>query len=141
MNIEKIYINLLDNVPVWIPIDARPLGDNKFEILNDEEFSDYIGPLSFHEFFPGDIVELDIHVFSDGKDGLVAARLIKAGNWPDRKLKEFKFKAAMGQLVFDDFTAEKYKLEIDIVRKEISQGQIYYQSIHDTIDNFKMLTE
>ncbi len=141
MTTEKIYIQLLDGATAFIPIEAMRLSSNQFQIVDNSEFTAYIDPLYIHEFYPGDIVELGLHQFQNGSTGEVALKLIKAGQWPDRKLNEFKFKATLGQLSVDKETANKYRNEIEKIKTSITKGQAYYQGILDVIDSLEKLIE
>jgi hypothetical protein len=122
-----------------VPIDAKKVADNQYEILEDKEYTDYIDPLYLHEFYPGDIVELGFHTFVDGTTGQVAIRLIREGQWPDRKYNVFKFRATIGQLVKDKKTADFYQIEIERVKKENLNGQFFYPSLIDTTEKLDNL--
>lgn len=139
MATEKIYIQLLDGATAYIPVNAIRLSNSQFQILDDKEFKDYVDTLYVHEFYPGDIVELGPHKFHDGSTGEVALKLIKSGQWPDRKLNEFKFKATLGQLTIDRLTANNYRNEIEKIKISIAKGQIFYQDILDAINSLDNL--
>ena len=138
---EKIYIQLLDGATAFIPVDAIRLSGKQFQIIDNSEFTDYIDPLYVHEFYPGDIVELGLQKFHDGSTGEVALKLIKSGQWLDRKLNEFKFKATLGQLKIDKSTANNYRNEIEKIKTSIAKGQTYYQGILDAIGSLEKLIE
>lgn len=141
MTAEKIYIQLLDGATVFVPVNATRLSDNQYKILDDKEFTDYVDSLYVHEFYPGDIVELEPYKFSNGSKGFVATKLIAAGQWPDRKLNEFKFKAVLGQISIDKESADKYRDEIAKIIKQKSAGQLIYPSLLDTVDKLVGLTK
>jgi hypothetical protein len=141
MTVEKIYIQLLDGSTTFVPVNATKLSDNQYKIIDDKEYTDYVDFLYVHEFYPGDIVEIGQHKFSDGKTGLVASRLITEGQWPDRKFSEFKFKAVLGQILIDKQSADKYCDEIGKIIKQKSAGQIIYPALLDTVDKLVGVTK
>ncbi len=136
--IRKIYIHLIDGTDSWVPIDAKHIQNDQFEIVDNKKYDD-LDASELFEFFPGDIVEIEQHIFTDGTKGQVAKRLISKGEWPDRKFNEFKFMAAIGQLNIDKITAQHYHYEIGRVKQEYSAGQFYYTAIIETIDRLENL--
>ena len=134
MTSNKIYVQLLDGSTTWTLVDAKRVADGQYEILEDKGYTDYIDPLYLHEFYPGDTVELGLHVFVGGTTEQVAIRLIKEGQWSDRKYKVFKFKATIGQLIIDKKTADFYQNEIERVKKENLNGQFFYPSLIDAVE-------
>lgn len=135
----KVYVQLLDGTTAWVTVNARQLDLNLYEILADQEFTDYIDPNYLHEFYPGDVVELATHRFLDGSVGQVASRLVTAGKWPDRKLNEFKFRATLGQLDIHPDTLAEYKHEIEYITTDHRLGQFYYPKIIETIETLQNL--
>jgi len=136
---DKIYIQLLDGSTAYVPINARQITDNKYEILADSEYTDYVDALYLFEFYPGDIVELSAHTFSGGTAGQVATKLVKQGQWQDRKFNEFKFKATLGQLSITKQIADNYKEEIKRVINESKAGQFFYPTLLETTDKLSKL--
>jgi hypothetical protein len=141
MTEEKIYIQLLDGSTAFVAVSATKLSDNQYKILDDKEFTDYVDFLYVHEFYPGDTVELGQHKFNDGSTGLVATKLITAGQWPERRLNEFKFKAVLGQISIDEQSADKYSNEINEIIKQKSIGQFVYPTLLDTVDKLVGMTK
>jgi hypothetical protein len=139
MSNNKIYVQLLDGTTVWAPVNAKRIDDNQYEILEDKEYTENINPLSLHEFYPGDIVEVGQHTFKNGTIGQVAKKLIKVGQWSDRKYNVFKFKATVGQITIDKETAELYQHEIDRLKNEQLNGQFIYPSLVVTVNKLYKL--
>jgi|SRR6478735_1641845 len=140
MTIQKIYVHLIDGTDVWVLLNARQTQANQFEILENGEY-DKVESNELFEFFPGDVVELEERVLSDGSNKQVATRLISKGQWPDRKFNEFKYKAALSKLRIDKPTAEFFYEEIERVKKEFSAGQTFYPTIIETVnklDDFQL---
>jgi len=129
---------LIDGTEVWVPIDAKLVQDDQFEIIENADFNN-LDINELYEFFPGDIVESEQHIFMDGSKGQIAKKLISKGQWPDRKFYEFKFKATNGQLNIDKTTIQNYHDEIERIKKEYSAGQFFYPAIIETIDKLDNL--
>jgi len=139
MSKDKIYIQLLDGSITWTLVRAKIVSDNQYEILEDAQYTEYVDPLYLHEFYPGDIVGLGSLRFIDGTTGQVAIRLVKEGQWNDRKYNAFKFKATVGQLAIDKNTAEFYMTEIERIKKEKFMGQFLYPSLIETAEKLDKL--
>jgi hypothetical protein len=131
-SIDKVYIHVIDGTDVFIPVDARKVASEQYQLLNDEMYADG-DPNCLFEFFVGDMVEVEQHRFADGKYGFVAKKLIQSGDREDRSYWEFKFKATVGQLPIDRHTVQKYKRDIERVKGEINQGQFLYPSLVETL--------
>ena len=138
MTIQKIYIRLIDGTETWVPINAKLINNDQFEIIENSEFTD-LDTNELFEFFPGDIVELENHVFQDGTSATVAKKLISKGQCTDRNYMDFRFKATLGLLKINKETAQIYRQEIERVKKEKSTGQIFYPSIIETVDKLEKL--
>ena len=91
---------MIDGKETWVPINAKFINYNQFEILDNPEFAD-LDTNELFEFFPGDIVEIEPHIFTNGTKGKVAKKLISKGQWSDRNYNEFKFKAKLGIIKID----------------------------------------
>ncbi len=137
MTALKIYVRLLDGAEAWVPIAARIFQDDHYEILNDPEFTGYDDSNYLFEFYPGDRVKTGSHTFSNNTTGLVATEIINQGEWPDRKFREFKFKATLGGLIINDHTARKYCEEIERVREEHSAGQFFYPTMIEAVNKLE----
>lgn len=111
--------------------------ESHYQILDHNgEFAFEGDPMYLFEFYPGDIVEVEIHNFKDGSSGLVAKKLIKLGQWSDRKFNEFKFRATQGAIPLNKISAEFYTEEIERIIREQESGEEFYQ---DTLDTVKKL--
>lgn len=139
--IERIYLRHLDTSIVFIPVDAAKIYDNAYKILDNSEFDDFGDPQYLFEFYPGDIVELGPHEFSDGTFDLVASTLLTAGQWPNRKLSEFLFKAFVGQIPIDKASVDKYADEIEQIRQRKDNGEDFYNEISDTVNKLTMINQ
>lgn len=129
---------MIDGTETWVPINAKLINNDQFEIIENPEFTD-LDTNELYEFLPGDIVESENHVFKDGTRGKVAKKLISKGQWTDRNYMDFKFKATLRLLKIDKKTAQIYQKEIERVKMEKSTGQIFYPSIIDSVDKLEKL--
>jgi hypothetical protein len=138
MTVQKIYIRLMDGTECWVPINAKLINNDQFEVIENPEFM-HSETIELYEFFPRDIVQTENHAFQNGRSEKVAKRLISKGHWPDRNYLDFKFKATSGLLKNDKETALIYQHEIDRVRNEQSTGQFFYPLLIETVDKLEKL--
>ena len=136
MNSEKIYIEQIDGTTSYFKVDALKIDVDKYQIEFDNEFEKLDSDCLF-EFFPSDIVKVKEHRFSDGTTGKVAKELIKPGDWNNRKLNEFMFKATTEKLELNKLTLEKYSNEIKKIWEE-KNDRFFYPKL---IEIIKMLKE
>lgn len=129
---------MIDGTETWVPINARVINNDQFEIIENPEFTD-LDANELYEFLPGDIVELENHIFQDGTSEKVAKKIISKGQWTDRNYMDFKFKATLGLLKINKETAKIYQQEIERVKKEKSTGQFFYPAIIETVDKLEKL--
>jgi hypothetical protein len=115
------------------------LTGNTYEILNDETYFENSGPLTVFEFYPGDIIQTEPRKFSDTTTVETAIRIIEQGQWPDRKLYEFKFKAISGELEINRNLVEIFSAEIRTIISERESGQFLYPGLSETIDKILKL--
>jgi len=86
---QQIYVRLIDGIEVFVPVVAKLLDGDLFEIMEIPSF-DLNDFTSIWEFFPGDVVRCETKTFSDGSSGLLANELISS-TFPDRKFQELIF--------------------------------------------------
>ena len=135
----KLYVRLIDGTDTWVPINARHIKDDRYEILDDIEYHNLDESVVI-EFFPGDIVIGDSNIIPDG-DFEQARQLIKPGSYPDRNYFEFKFRATLRQLPINKNTADKYRHEIERIKKEKLAGHFFYRGILETVTYLDKLTK
>jgi hypothetical protein len=74
MATSTIYVGLIDeNVEVWRPVEAEPLGDDVFRILSENTDPE----TEVWEFITGELVVCEPRRFSGGSSGSVAARKVE----------------------------------------------------------------
>lgn len=133
MTTHSIYIHLIDGTDVWVLIQAKHVQNNQFEIIETNEYT-VSATKGLFQFFPGDVVELDEHVLSDGSKRHVAKKLVSKGQWPDRKFNEFKYKAMLKQVSIDKEAVKEFEVEIKRIKAEYSKGQIFYPTLMETVN-------
>jgi len=80
MTINKIYIRFIDGVNVLIPVEAKLLTKNHYEILPNNEF-DYMDNTILFEFGIGDLVKCKfININNSPEATFIATELIKSGS-------------------------------------------------------------
>jgi hypothetical protein len=123
---DLIYVQMVDAVECWVPVEAKPIDNNLYLILENDDC--YTGILEFgelFEFFPGDIVEVVDHSWSYGKNVKLATKLVTASSYPDRKLFDFLFKVWQRRIPFDKNTFNAYSEEIKRVKEEDAEGKVF----------------
>jgi hypothetical protein len=133
---EKIYVQLFDVNSVWVPTNAQKLGDNQYLILPDHEF-DENNFLNLCEFIPGDVVSVEELTFENGSKGIVSKKLIKPSTRSDKKLFDFLFKAALGQIEINKQNLNEYKLVIEKIKQLKSTGKHFYWDVLPTIEQLE----
>ena len=136
---EKLFVRLIDGTEAWIPINVRHIDREQYEILDDIEYQDLDYSVLI-EFFPGDIVIGDCEIIPDG-DYQQARLLIKPGTYPDRNYLEFKFYATQRKLQLDKNSADKYKHEIERIKKEKLLGHFFYRGVLEAVTDLDKLSQ
>jgi hypothetical protein len=111
MNSISIFIRLIEGTVVLVPVKAKPMRGNLFEIIENPVIDLENDITSIWEFFPGDIVRVESF-----ENGLIAKELVNS-TFPKRKIYELIFKIVYS---VGDITLEKvadYKEEIDVLQK------------------------
>jgi len=137
---EKIHVRLIDGTEVFVPINARHIDGNRYELLDDKEY-EYEDSNYLFEFYPEDIIELRQHKFSDGNVRQVAKELIQLSTRTDREYLEFKFRATLGEIPINKMTADKYRKDIERIKKEKKTGQFIYPSLLETVEKLDVLNK
>ena len=94
--IQTIYIRMLEGVETFIPVDARYISDNVFEIISNEDMDIEEDATCIYEFFPGDIVRCEkvkrifLSLQKREKTFLLAIELLNS-TFPNRKVHQLIF--------------------------------------------------
>ena len=124
---------MIDGTSTFIEVNAEYISEREYQIQRNSE---YDNSDNYFEFFPSDIVEVRKQIFSDGTTGKVAYKLIKAGNWNNRKLSAFLYKATCGKLKINKLTADKYAEEIKIVSSEFNK-KFFYPKLIEVVNELE----
>ena len=76
---NRVYVEFVDGVSFYIPVEATCISEDIYQILPDTEF-DYEDDGILFEFGQGDIVGVKAGQFADGKQGLRAYELKESGD-------------------------------------------------------------
>src|SRR5690349_20510314 len=77
--VENIHVWFVDGVTVGIPVEARFISENTYQILSDSEF-DYEDDAILFEFGPQDVVRVRSQQLETGSSALAAYELVEAGD-------------------------------------------------------------
>ncbi|HLR38293.1 MAG TPA: hypothetical protein VK084_09615 [Chitinophagaceae bacterium] len=136
---QTIYIRMLEGVETFIPVKAKHLKGDLFEIINNEDLDLDLeeDATSIYEFFPGDTVKCEIQsnyflpIQGKVETFLLASKLISS-TFIDRKLYELIF------LIVKNFG----KVELDKLEhfadeiKRICYDKSIVQRKHPVIQNW-----
>jgi len=140
MTTVKIQIKLIDGTETWIPAMAKEITLDKYVILHSGIFEN-LDNTELFEFYPGDIVKLNIKDFSDGSSSYIASELLQAGNFPDRNYREFMFLILVSRVRSTENVYVKYHNEIRKAKKERDLGIFIYPQISSFIDQLDLLNK
>ncbi|CAN5439198.1 hypothetical protein BH11BAC1_BH11BAC1_23950 [soil metagenome] len=133
MQIEKIFVHMLDGAECYIPIEAQTNNGEVYEILNDIEYFGNAELGSLFEFYPGDLVSVNSDNFPPG-DFQYAGPLLAEGRFPNRKYFEFLYKATLNNMGTGKDAYDKYQEEIKQIKLEIKAGKNFYRNIITTVE-------
>ncbi len=125
----KIYVHFLDGVEVYIPVEARLISDNLYQLMSDGEF-DYDAVAVLFEFGSQDIVKVKEIRFADGDFGQVAHQLVKAGdsrNLQKRLLLQIALKKPEPKAILEGID----RREIRSLYQKIEEAPFVYPAIKD----------
>lgn len=140
MQESKILIHAIDGADVWIPISARRIDTSQYELLMDPEF-DETDTGTLFEFIPGDVVELDLHLFKNGKKELIAKKLVVPSKRSDKMYFEFQFGCVQGSLQSSIEVLHQYEQVLQRIEAEMEHGQFFYPHVVKKLKELKSLRE
>jgi len=132
--LERIYIKHLNTKPEWVGVDAIHVSDSTYRILASELFDDFTDPQRLFEYYPEDVVLVAPYQFNDGSFDLAAIQLVKAGDWPNRRLNEFLLKAYLKQIEINNTSLEVFADELAYVWQRKENGEDFYPEIVETLN-------
>lgn len=96
INMQTIYIRMLEGVETFVPVNAKLIENNVFEIISNEDMDLEEDATCIYEFFPGDIVRCEMKyncflpVQKMEESFLLASELISS-TLPNRKIYQLIF--------------------------------------------------
>jgi len=113
-DIQTIYIRMLEGIETFIPVKAKPVVDNVFEIISNEDMDLEEDATCIYEFVPGDVVK-----------SVVKCEMLRNFSLPMRKRRETFILAV--ELISSTFPNRKlYQLIFMIVRSlgKVTRNQL-----------------
>ena len=119
--LQTIYIRMIEGVETFIPVSARCIGDNTFEIISNKDMDLEQDATSIYEFFPGDIVKCKLkpNAFSPENEKheeilLAQQLLISSPLFPSRRVYQFIFNLVenFGNLEKDQLNLFKEEIKL-----------------------------
>lgn len=138
MNKEKIYVKMIDGVECWGLFDAKKIGFNQFQILEDES-GDELNTDILSEFIQGDIVQVREYQTKGEKVNFIASELLHASESTNKLYFDFQFKATVGVLEMSKDTFVKYVKEILRIKEEKKQGRFFYTEVLEAINKLEKI--
>ena len=128
---------MLEAVETYIPVTAKQIGDNVFEIVNNEAMDLDTDATCIYQFFPGDIVEtkmennFSLPIQKRKESILIAIRLINS-TFPNRKLYQLIFIIVESLGEVEKSKLKGYEEEID----QLCINKNIFQRNHPVVRNW-----
>lgn len=132
---DKIYIRFIYGLLKWVPVNAREIEHEVFEILPDDIYNDP-DRCELFEFYPGDIVRVEQSECVDDDYQYKAISLISTPDINERLYREFLFYSVTDQIANYYEATEEYHSVLKRIRKEISDGLFVYKRIRIALEYF-----
>ena len=117
---KTIYVRLIDGTSALVPVEAKQLDEQIFQITHNESLDLENDDTSLWEFFPGDVVECKL------KDNLIVAEQLLESGFPNRDFHALLFRLvdSDGKLSEAEVAAFQEQIKILLERKSpISQSE------------------
>lgn len=94
--IQTIYIRMLEGVETFIPVNAKFVGDNVFEIISNKYMNLEEDATCIYEFFPSDVVRCEVKrdfflPIQKRKETFLLATKLLSSTFPNRKVYQLIF--------------------------------------------------
>ena|SRR5688500_4391553 len=126
---NKVYVEFVDGVSVYIPVEAICISEDTYQIMPDTEF-DYEDDAILFEFGSQDIVRVKAGQFADGKQALRAYELMESGDQRNLQ-KRLLFYILMHETTPLDLLANIDKNDIKALESRIEGAAFMYPSIKE----------
>lgn len=128
---EKIFVAVLSGTIALVPVGAKRIEGNRFEIIENESL-DLKNQFDVWEFFPGDVVWCE-EISRENKENVLLATRLVSSTFPDRALHQliYSIVSHMG-----DITRE----ELGILAPEIPKlrGYVNETNCHPLLRKWMM---
>lgn len=142
MEIEKIYVRMIDGVEALVPIDACFVSQShgryeRWKIQADTEY-DSCSEATLFEFYPGDVVEVENAEFPDDDYTWKAVEMVTPSSDPERTYWEFQFRAAEHCPPPEAECKLRFLDVIERIKKEKAAGKFFYMGVVEAIKYFEI---
>lgn len=133
---DKIYVRFIYGLLEWVPVNAREIKHEVFEILPDDIYND-LDRCELFEFYPGDIVRVEQSECVDDDYQYKAISLISTPDINERLYKEFLFYSVTDQIANYYEATEEYRSVLKRIRQEIIDGLFVYKRIRIALEYYE----
>lgn len=125
---DNIFIRLLEGTETFVPVEAKHLGSNIFEITKNSDLDLEEDVTSIWEFFPGDVVSCEKR-----EDIRVATELLRS-TFPNRRLYEliFQIVESFGRISLEELS--DYRIELQELTNNTSISQRKHPVVREWIE-------
>jgi hypothetical protein len=127
---KTIYIRLIDGTSVLVPVEARQLGEQIFQITDNDYLDLENDDTNLWEFFPGDVVNCKF------QDDLIVAEQLLESSFPHRNFHAVLFRILDSDGKLNEVETVRFQQEIKIL---LERKSLVSQSEHPLIK--KWITE
>jgi len=127
---KTIYVRLIDGTLAFVPVEARQLDEQKFEITANQFLDLEDDNTSLWEFFPGDIVESKL------QSNLIIAERLLESSFPNRDFHALLFRLVDSKGELNEVETATFQEQIKVLLERKSPVS---QSEHPLIE--KWITE
>ena len=126
---KTIYIRLLDGTSVLVPVEARQLDEQTFQITDNDYLDLENDDTSLWEFFPNDVVKCK------SQDDLIIAEQLLESSFPHRNFHAILFRILDSNGMLSEVETAKFQQEIKVLLERKSPVS---QSKHPLIEKWIM---
>jgi hypothetical protein len=127
---KTIYIRMIDGVETLIPVNAKPIDNNIYEIIDNEDMHLDEDATCIYEFFPKDIVRCEIKQNSfftiKKKECLfILAYELISSTFPNRRIHQLIFLIVknLGKITFNQLQEFSHEIKYLYSNNDIIQKQ------------------
>jgi hypothetical protein len=117
---KTIYIRLIDGTSALVPVEAKQLDEQIFQITDNDYLDLENDDTSLWEFFPGDVVKCKF------QDNLIVAEQLLESSFPHRNFHAVLFRILESNGKLNEAETAKFQQEIKILldrKSPVSQSE------------------